>query len=240
MGTNGSLGNINLQRRRQDSSKSSEKAVSLAVLVCLLSHFCFLPSAGAAIGRFLIDPATILETADRMDFVGHNAFAIERTPRGIFLRSTPQGSSSGLYTKLDVDGRSLTNVQWTWRVDAMQASADLRTLAKEDSSATIFFIFGEPSFINRDVPTLAYVWSATPVADGTVFNSARFASLRYIQLHGARAIGTWQSETRNVVRDYETAFGTEPGTLRYVAILNDNDQTGEPCSALFGPILDAR
>ena len=130
-------------------------------------------------------------------------FAVERTPRGTFLRSTPQRSSSGLYTKLEVDGRSLTNVQWTWRVDALQTSGDLRSLATEDSGATIFFVFGEPSFINRDVPTLAYVWSATPVADGTIFNSARFSSLRYIHLHGASAIGTWQSETRNVVRDYE-------------------------------------
>ena len=117
----------------------------------------------------------------------------------------------------------------------MQASADLRSLAREDSGATIFFIFGEPSFLNRDVPILAYVWSATPVPDGTIFNSARFASLRYIHLHGAGAVGTWQSETRNVARDYEAAFGTEPDTLRYIAILNDNDQTGEPCSALFGP-----
>jgi Protein of unknown function (DUF3047) len=214
--------------------------VSLAALVCLLMHVCFLPPARAAIGRVYVDPTTILETADRMDFVGHNRFAVERTPRGTFLRSTPQRSSSGLYTKLDVDGRSLTNVQWTWRVDALQTSADLRNLAREDSGATIFFIFGEPSFMNRDVPTLAYVWSATPVADGTIFNSARFASLRYIHLHGASAVGTWQSETRNVVRDYESAFGAEPDTLRYVAILNDNDQTGEPCSALFGRIFDAR
>jgi Protein of unknown function (DUF3047) len=214
--------------------------LSLAALVCLLVHFCFLPPARAASGRVLVDPTTILETADRMDFVGHNLFAVERTPRGTFLRSTPQRSSSGLYTRLDVDGRSLTNVQWTWRVDAMQASADLRSLAREDSGATIFFIFGEPSFMNRDVPTLAYVWSATPVADGTTFNSARFASLRYIHLHGASAVGTWQSEIRNVTRDYEAAFGTEPEALRYVAILNDNDQTGEACSALFGPILDAR
>ena len=94
--------------------------------------------------------------------------------------------------------------------------------------------------MHRDVPTLAYVWSATPVADGTVLNSARFASLRYINLHGANAAGTWKMEARNVAQDYRTAFEKEPGTLRYIAILNDNDQTDEPCSALFGPIFDAR
>ena len=59
--------------------------VSLAALVCLLVHFCFLPPARAAIGHVLVDPTTILKTADRMDFVGHNLFAVERTPRGTFL-----------------------------------------------------------------------------------------------------------------------------------------------------------
>ena len=212
---------------------------SFVARVWLLIALGFLLPADAASSRMLVDPATILNTAERMDFVGRNTFAVERTPYGNFLRSTPRRSSSGLYTKMDLDGRSLTNVQWIWRVDAIQPSADLRKLAKEDAGATIFFIFGEPSFMHRDVPTLAYVWSATPVADGTILNSARFDSLRYINLHGASAVGTWKSEARNVAQDYRSAFGTEPDTLRYIAILNDNDQTGEPCSALFGPIVDA-
>lgn len=211
--------------------------LSLRAVACLLAQCCFHPMSHAETGRVLVDPTTVLETADRIDFVGHNQFAVERSPNGVFLRSTPQNSSSGLYTKLDIDGRSLAHVQWSWRVESLQTTADLRTLAKEDSGATIFFIFGTPSFMNRDVPTLAYVWSATPVSDGTFFNSARFGSLRYIHLHGSSAVGTWQSEVRNIYRDYEVAFGTVPDTLRYIAILNDNDQTREPCSALFGPII---
>ena len=208
--------------------------------VCLLLPLGYSLPGHAASSRVLVDPATTLNTAERIDFVGRNEFAVEHTRYGNFLRSTPQRSASGLYTKMNVDGHSLTNVQWTWRVDTIQPSADLRSLAKEDSGATIFFIFGEPSFMHRDVPTLAYVWSGTPVADGTVLNSARLASLRYINLHGADAAGTWKMEARNVAQDYRTAFEKEPGTLRYIAILNDNDQTGEPCSALFGPILHAR
>ena len=214
--------------------------VSFVARVCLLVPLGYPLPGHAASSRVLVDPATILKTAERIDFVGRNEFAVERTSVGVFLRSTPHRSASGLYTKMDVDGRALTNVQWTWRVEPIQHSADLRILTKEDSGATIFFIFGEPSFLHRDVPTLAYVWSATPVADGTILNSTRFASLRYVNLHGADAAGTWKMEARNVAQDYRVAFGKEPGTLRYIAVLNDNDQTGEPCSALFGPIVDAR
>ena len=65
-------------------------------------------------------------------------------------------------------------------------------------------------------------------------------SSAYINLRAARAVGTWKTEARNVAQDYRSAFGTEPDTLKYIAILNDNDQTGDACSALFRPILDAR
>ena len=138
---------------------------------------------------------------------------------------------------MNLDGRALTDVRWTWRVDAIQRSADLRDLAVEDSAATVFFIFGEPSFLNRDVPTLAYVWSGTPVEAGAVLKSARYATLRYVNLRGADAVGSWKSEARDIAQDFRTIFHREPDTLRYIAIFNDNDQTGEPCSALFGPII---
>lgn len=196
--------------------------------------------AQAAQPRILVDPTTILNTAERMDFVGRNDFAVVRETAGTFLRSTPQKSASGLYVNLHLDGRSLGDIRWTWRVDAIQRSSDLRKLGLEDSAATIFFIFGKPSMFNRDVPTLAYVWSGTPVAKGTVFPSARYTSLRYINLEGVAAVGSWKSEVRNVSQDFRDIFHREPDTLRYIAVFNDNDQTGEACSAFFGPITLGR
>ena len=49
--------------------------------------------------RLLADPARMIETAERMDFVGQNAFAKEQTNEGLALRSTPQRSASGLYQR---------------------------------------------------------------------------------------------------------------------------------------------
>ena len=213
---------------------------SLLVRGAWLLALGLLPIEAVAAGSVLVDPGTMLETAKRVDFVGRNDMAVEQTERGPALRSTPRKSASGLYQPLNIEGAQLTRVTWTWRVDRLQTSADLRQLATEDSGATVFFVFGEPSLFNRDVPTLAYVWSATPVPDGSVIPSARYASLRYIQLHGAPAVGAWQHETRDIAEDYRRIFGRAPETLKYIAIFNDNDQTGEPVSSLFGPILDGR
>ena len=210
------------------------------VVFVFLSWIVVWPHEVAAGQHVLVDPVTVLKTADRMDFVGKNEYVVELTPEGAFLRSIPHNSASGLYQHMDLDGRTLTRVQWTWRVDQLQRSADLRKLPREDSGATVFFVFGEPSLTNRDIPTLAYVWSATPVPDGTILPSARYKSLRYIQLHGLKSVGSWQQETRNIAEDFRTSFGRPPDVLKYIAIFDDNDQTGEPASALFGKIVDTR
>ena len=192
-----------------------------------------------AADRLLFDPARMLGTAERMDFKGHNDFTVEHTESGDMLRSTPRLSASGLYQSVDLPGAGLASVTWRWRVDQLQQHADIRALPTEDFGAIVFFIFGEPSLFNRDVPTIAYVWTATPVANGTVLQSLRFASLKFVQLRGRTEVGGWQSETRNVAADYRAIFGTEPPRLRKIAVFNDNDDTKEPTSALFGPIVCA-
>jgi hypothetical protein len=196
----------------------------------------FVYGAGATTPGLLADPARMMQTAKRMDFVGQNAFARELGAAGTVLRSTPQNSASGLYQRVNISPKSLGPVTWTWCVDKLQKSADIRNLATEDFGATIFFVFGEPSMWNKDVPTLAYTWTSTPVGNGTVLRSLRYESLRYIQLRGRGDVGAWQQERRDVARDYRSVFGAEPPTLVYVAVFNDNDQTREPVSALFGPI----
>jgi hypothetical protein len=184
----------------------------------------------------LADPAIMIRSAKRVDFVGENTFAAERSPFGLVLRSTPDHSASGLYFSVSVPPVALAPVTWHWRVDRLQRSADMRNLKTEDSGATIFFIFGEPSLFNKDVPTLAYIWSGTPVPDETVLPSRRYQSLNYIQVRGAAEVGHWQQEHRDLAADYRKIFGTAPPPLRYVAIFNDNDQTGETTSAEFGAI----
>ena len=203
--------------------------------VCAMS-LCGAQPILADATHILAQPAEMIETAERIDFVGQNSFTKELSEFGPVLRSTPHRSASGLYLHVHVAPDLLRPVTWRWRVDRLQPSADIRNLRTEDFGATIFFIFGEPSFFNKDVPTLAYTWTATPIANGTLLSSLRYQSLRFIQLHGRADVGVWQRERRDLAADYRMIFGHEPPTLQYVAVFNDNDQTSEPASALFGPI----
>jgi Protein of unknown function (DUF3047) len=195
------------------------------------------PLVAQSVAALLADPARMLSTGERIDFVGSSRLSVERTQRGLCLRSTPQHSATGLYQRVELPPERLSKVAWNWRVDRTQPSADIRRLDREDFAAKIAFVFGEPSLFNRDVPTIAYVWTSTPLPNGSIITSKRHSKLRYFQLHGPADAGRWQHEQRNIVEDFKKTFGYTPGPAHYVAVFNDNDQTGEPVSALFGPIM---
>ncbi len=209
--------------------------VALAITAWLTASL-----AMAAPGHILADPAGMLSSADRVDFSGTNLLTIEASPFGQCLRSTPERSATALYQRVEVAAQTLENVSWQWKVEKLQRSADVRDIAHEDFGAKIMFVFGEPSVFNRDVPTLAYVWTTTPVTNGAVMRSQRYNSLIYVQLRGNVDVGQWQLETRNILDDFQQVFGKAPPPIKYIAIFNDNDQTNEPTTALFGPIVSSR
>lgn len=207
-----------------------------AVLLLVLAIGGLAQTAAGGEGRILIDPVEMLSSAERRDFSGENSFTVEHTEVGACLRSVSQRSASGLYQSVSAESNALRRVSWRWRVDEIHSNADIRMLGREDFAAKIAFVFGEPSIFNRDVPTLAYVWTSTPVKNGTVIPSSRYRNLRYVQLHGTAEVGSWQIETRDIIADFVSVFGQEPGALGYIAVFNDNDQTGEQVSALFGSV----
>lgn len=193
-------------------------------------------TAPGARDLIIADPAEMMTNSERKDFAGANTLTIEASPYGKALRSTPNQSATALYQRVRLAGAALQCVRWSWKVDVIHSSADIRDLEREDFAAKVMFVFGEPSLFYKNIPTLAYVWTSTPIADGTLIQSKRFSSLFYIQLHGAPSVGQWQQEKRDVAEDYRRIFHKEPGELGYIAIFNDNDQTREPASAVFGPI----
>lgn len=53
---------------------------------------------------------------------------------------------------------------------------------------------------------------------------------------GARRIGSWIEEERNVYQDYLSAFGEEPPAINGIAIMTDTDNTKERAVAFYGDI----
>src|SRR3546814_15641674 len=67
------------------------------------------------------------------------------------IRAVGRDSASGLYRDVRYQVAEHPWLAWTWRVDQLQQTADIRIKEREAFAAAIFLIFGRPSMLNRDV-----------------------------------------------------------------------------------------
>jgi hypothetical protein len=90
----------------------------------------------------------------------------------------------------------------------------------------------------HDVPfaTLMYIWeNKAPV--GTVISNSRTGRIKkLVAASGPDGIAQWRDFTRNVVEDYQKAFGEKPGRLIGIGVMTDTDNTGETVEAWYGDI----
>ena len=195
-------------------------------------------TAGASV--LLADPKLLLQqTWTHQRFEGATDYDRITLDGVAAIRAVGHNSASGLYR--DVHYRIVEHpwLAWTWRVDRLQQTADIRIKAREDFGAAIFLIFGHPSMFNRDVPTLAYVWTSGRLPENAIVDSPYHPGLMrsIVVRSGEERLGQWTEERRNVIDDFRNAFGREPPEfVEVLALFTDNDQTGEPVEAYYGPI----
>ena len=226
--------------RRGPMDRAGPVAIAAATVLAMLVGAS--PSSRGAAPLLLADPTAPIEA-----FWTEKAFGTPTTYRRVsidgvpYIRATGQKSASGLYREVgEYKVADHPCLEWTWRVDSLQRTADIRTKGAEDFAAAIFLVFGRPTLISPDVPTLAYVWTSGRVPRGDVVPSPRHpGSLRSIVLEsGEQKLGAPVAERRNIAEDFRRAFGRNPpDRVEAIALWSDSDQTGEPVDAYYGAVL---
>jgi hypothetical protein len=191
----------------------------------------------------LVDPSLPVATAwTNQEVHGRTDYGNVMLDGRPFIRAAAAGGrhvASALMRPADVPLAAHPWLEWTWRVDRVQPSADIRRRDGDDYAAGIFLLFDRPSWFRREVPTLAYVWTSERTPPGEVVrNPYHPDAVRCIVVHsGAAGSGSVIAERRNIVADYRRAFAADPPpAIRAVALWTDNDQTGEPAEAYYGPV----
>lgn len=157
----------------------------------------------------------------------------------VCIRAAGNASASALIRRVHAPAGSCPILEWTWGVERLPPSADLTNRELEDVAASILLLFGDPGFLDDTdpVPTLRYVWANARHAPDTVIDNPYLpGTVRSIVVRsGAEGVGGWVAERRDVVADFERAFGRRPEQgIHAVALLTDNDQTKEPVEAYYG------
>lgn len=172
----------------------------------------------------------------------------------VVLHARAENASSGLMQHVSIDPEPQPWLKWDWKVADLIKKADNTQRAKEDSPVRIILGFdGDKEALpfadqilfetakvltGHDFPyaTLMYIWENTaPV--GTIIRSPHSGRIKMlVAANGSEGIGEWQTFTRNIVEDFEQAFGEKPGRLIGVGVLTDTDNTGETVEAWYGDI----
>ena len=233
-------GQLGVVAKRAKEARRLKMQTAVLVIAMLLS----LSAPHGALGDehllVLVDPAAPLEEAWTHRKFGaateYRRVEVDGTP---YIRAVGRNSASGLHGEVKFRPDEYPWLEWTWRVDKLQKTADIRTKAGEDMAAAIYLFFGRPSWFRPEVPTLSYVWTNDKLPkEAVVLSPYHPGTVREIVIEsGAENLGQWVSVRRNIVEDYLTAFGKEPpGPIEMIALWSDNDQTGEPVEAYYGAV----
>lgn len=170
------------------------------------------------------------------------------------LHARAASAASGLMHQVSIDPQQRPWLSWRWKIASLIATANNFQSATEDAPVRIVLAFAGDkdalSFSDRlmlktakflsgqDLPyaTLMYIWENQAPA-GTVIANKRASRVQMVvAASGTDGIGQWQDYSRNIVDDYERAFGEKPGRLIGVGVLTDTDNTGETVEAWYGDI----
>ena len=198
---------------------------------------------GADQDRVLLDPSEGLDDSWEHQQLGRGETTYTQTMNhlGTTITATGHHSASILYKVFDGIDLSCSTLQWDWYVAELQETSNLRVKGMDDVGASIMVSFGDPGvFRDKRVPILKYVWANENHAENDIITGPY--QTRYVRTIIVRA-GTVAEdglvrERRNLVSDFNSAFGRPPGGKIYaIGLFTDNDDTGEPVTAHYGSVV---
>lgn len=156
---------------------------------------------------------------------------IRNDGQGALLRIQGAGRAAWFYRELASElAESAGALQWSWRVLAAPAEADLRVEQRDDAPIRVFVVFGTQGFFRRSARIIFYTFgNAEPLA----FERASFSSdkLHVIRVDGARERASWQEHAVDPFADYRRIWNQAPPAITAVGVMQDTDQTHEQATA---------
>ena len=170
------------------------------------------------------------------------------------LLARSDSAASILRQTLQVSPAELNQLQFSWKVPALIANADMALRDADDSPVRLVLVFegdrrkfsmknamlselaqaltGEP----MPYATLMYVWCNSQPLGSVIVNPRTDRIRKLVVESGEGRLNQWLDYRRDIAADFEQAFGEAPGALIGVGIMTDTDNTRAKAQAWYGPI----
>jgi hypothetical protein len=198
-----------------------------------------LAAPAKVINRFSFNTPENLKSWEEKIFKGKTLYEIREAGDQNFLSASSQGTSSGLYAKMDQKVSPDLYLCWKWRAVAFPQKKEPLKLAnrrEDDFAGRIYVVFPGSNFFNSNV--IEYLWDENIPAD--TFSSSPFSErVKLFVIRSGKPVEGegWQTEERNLFDDYKRLYGKEPTRpLGAIAIMSDSDNTQTQSACDFGEI----
>lgn len=217
-----------------------------------------------SVDSFIMDPATFSEV-DNSDSIWKLApfgrkdptiyTAAKKENGEAIIKAESNQSISSVQVNLSANPQEFPIIEWEWMIQSVLESGDVTEKDGDDYAARIYITFDYPvselsfgdkikyrfykTFTSFDVPTRAlnYVW-ANKAEVGSIHPNPYTDWVQVIAVRsGNEKAGTWQTEQRNIFKDYKAVFGEDPPAITGIQIMTDSDNTGESVEASYGKII---
>jgi hypothetical protein len=185
----------------------------------------------------------------------HTSYSLVRDGAAVVVKAESEAASSGLVREISINPKDYPIVQWSWKVVKLIQRSDVRRKDGDDYAARLYITFEYDSrkvglfekakyetarLLYGQYPPLGainYIWATHEPRGAIVPNPYTDRAMMVVVESGRTALNTWITEERNIVADYQRAFGEEPPGISGVAIMTDTDNTKESATAYYGDIV---
>lgn len=189
---------------------------------------------------FGFDEQNALKQWEEKVLQGRVEYWIDFDKRGGFVRSQSIRSASAIFYRINFDIADYPYLAWKWRVGKFPAKQGIRDAKKRDDfAARVYVIFSKRFFTN--FKCLEYVWDES-LPEGTNLVSPYSDKIEQLVIRtGKPSKDDWVAERRNVLEDFETAFGKKPDMkVVAIALMTDSEGTGTEAEGFFDDIQIGR
>jgi hypothetical protein len=165
---------------------------------------------------------------------GANVYSVQGEGEKKFLHADAHGQAVQISYEKKWPLNEFPVLRWQWRAITFPAGSNERVKGGADSVLGVYVVLSGLPFVT----TIKYIWSET-LPEGTVFDSPYSSGTKIMVVRSGRALaGTWVTEERNVLSDYEHLFGKKEKhpVARGIAVLTDSDDTRSRAAGDYGDI----